>query len=77
MKVYVEVRLYASLKSKTPGASDQFPIDPGATVADVMAALEIPLESVKLIFINGVKGEPYSKLTGGERIAIFPPVGGG
>jgi molybdopterin converting factor small subunit len=37
----------------------------------------MPREKAKLIFINGVKAELTSTLEGGERVGIFPPVGGG
>jgi molybdopterin converting factor small subunit len=35
------------------------------------------MDQAKLIFINGKKENLESRLYGGERVAIFPPVGGG
>ena len=30
-----------------------------------------------ILFINGIKANLSTKLSGGERVGIFPPVGGG
>jgi len=77
MQAFIELRLYAGLKSKTPESADRFPISPGSSVGDLVKTLGIPLQDAKLIFIDGVKGGWDSRLNGGERVAIFPPVGGG
>ena len=42
-----------------------------------MKQLGVPEADIKLIFIDGVKGDLTSSLHGGERVGIFPPVGGG
>lgn len=77
MQAYVEIRLFASLKPKTPQNAERFPITSGTTVGDIVESVGIPREEAKLIFIDGIRGYLYSVLTGGERVAIFPPVGGG
>jgi sulfur-carrier protein len=43
----------------------------------LLAKIQVPPADVKLIFINGVRGRLESRLHGGERVGIFPPVGGG
>ena len=77
MKTSIQIKLFASLGRYMPNNSDSFPIDPGITVRDLALHLGIPLETAKLIFINGQKGDLSAMLSGGERVAIFPPVGGG
>ncbi|NVM21256.1 MAG: MoaD/ThiS family protein [Desulfobacterales bacterium] len=77
MDTHIQVKLFASLKKYLPDHSERFPISPGDTVADVLKRLGVPLEEARLIFVNGVKGELTSVLEGGERVGIFPPVGGG
>jgi molybdopterin converting factor small subunit len=42
-----------------------------------LTALGVPLEEVQLVFVNGTKKEMDTVLTGGERVGVFPPVGGG
>jgi len=52
-------------------------IDQGISIFDLLEQIKMPREKAKLIFINGVKAELTSTLEGGERVGIFPPVGGG
>jgi molybdopterin converting factor small subunit len=77
LKTHIQLKLFASLQKFTPPTSDNYPIDAGQTIHSIIDNLNIPLEHAKLIFINGVRSELSSKLKGGERVGIFPPVGGG
>ena len=77
MKKYISIRLFATLNRYTPDTADSYPVRPGTTVRDLIDQLGVPLTEVKLIFIDGVKGDIASALNGGERVGIFPPVGGG
>jgi molybdopterin converting factor small subunit len=52
-------------------------VSPGATVLDVARELAIPEEEVKLIMVNGIGSKWSTVLRGDERVAFFPPVGGG
>jgi molybdopterin converting factor small subunit len=73
----INIRLFASLKKYTPVSSEKYTISPEMTVRCLLKQLGLPTSEVKLIFINGEKGELSSVLSGGERVGIFPPVGGG
>lgn len=73
----IDLRLFASLSSHAPGDAAHHPITPGMPVEALLAQLQIPLSEAKLIFVNGIKGDPQTRLHGGERVGIFPPVGGG
>jgi molybdopterin converting factor small subunit len=77
MKTTVELKLFASLKKYAPADGDGFAIEPGIRLSDLISALKIPAEEAKLVFINGSRGSLDTVLKGGERIGIFPPVGGG
>ena len=77
MERYVQMKLFASLREYSPADSENLPVSPGETVRDVLKRLGVPLSDVKLIFINGLKRELSSVLRGGERVGVFPPVGGG
>lgn len=47
------------------------------TVRELCERLNVPLERVKLVMVNG-KGESLDYvLRGDERLSLFPPVGGG
>ncbi len=77
MASYIELKLYATLKRHQPDNAGRYPIRPGVTIAGVMDELGIPAASVHLFFVDGVKGSASTELTGGERVGLFPPVGGG
>ncbi len=77
METFIKIKLFATLDQFTPANADRYPISPGDTVNELLAELNIPLSSAKLIFVNSVRSEPDTILRGGERIGIFPPVGGG
>lgn len=78
MKTKIQVKLYATLQKQIPrGDLNRFEIDAGATIEQVLAALNIPVSEAKLVFVNGKKASLTTSLNGGERVGIFPPVGGG
>ena len=77
LKTQIQIKLFASLQKYTPPSADNYPIEADQTILSVVENLNIPLEHAKLIFIDGVRSELSSRLKGGERVGIFPPVGGG
>ena len=77
MKSQIHIKLFATLREFTPPSADQYDIDPGTRISDLLDQIKIPQAKAKLIFINGVKAELNSTLEGVERVGIFPPVGGG
>ena len=77
MQADIQIKLFASLSKLMPESCDHYPIEQGIQVLDLVRQLKIPENQAKLIFINGVMSELTSVLNGGERVGIFPPVGGG
>jgi len=77
MKFTIEIRLYATLQSYSPANAACYPIEAGTSVGKIVEALKIPKDQVKLLFSNGVKCELGTLLKDGDRIGLFPPVGGG
>lgn len=77
MKTHIDLKLFASLSNFMPASGGEYPISPGTTVHMLLEQLGVAENEVKLIFINGKKGDVTSALQGGERVGIFPPVGGG
>ena len=77
MTSHIQIKLFASLQEFTPPSSDEYPIDTGLSIQSLLEQLNIPPEKAKLIFVNGVKADLTQSLSGGERVGIFPPVGGG
>jgi molybdopterin converting factor small subunit len=79
--MYVNVHLYATLAKFLPaGAADKscrLEFQQNTTVSDIIHHLSIPEKSVKLIFVNGVHAAKNQPLKDGDRVGLFPPVGGG
>ncbi len=77
MKPGICLRLFATLAKHLPEDADNYPIEPEMTVLDLVKKLGIPEKEAKLIFINNRKADIFSALHHGDRVGIFPPIGGG
>ena len=75
--MHIQVKLFATLRALAPDNAETYPITPGTTVGDIVTQLSIPAKDAKLIFINGVRKPLDTPLADGDRLGIFPPVGGG
>ena len=77
----VEINLYATLARYLPpnvkDTGGQLDVADGITVEALMRQLDIPIDQVKLIFINGIHADRKTVLKEGNRLGLFPPVGGG
>lgn len=74
--IKITVKLFATLRrGRFENDTKKFPT--GATVRDVIDKLNIPDEKVSIIFINGRHAKRDHELEDGDRLALFPPVGGG
>ena len=74
----IHLKLFATLNKFLPKDSQEtVAIRSGTTVAQLVSQLGIPESEAKLIFVDGKKGSLTTLLQGGERVGIFPPVGGG
>ena len=76
-ETFIQLKLFASLQKYTPPDSDNYAIEAGITVGALMGSMSVPIDQIKLVFINGVSADLTTALVGGERVGIFPPVGGG
>ena len=77
MTISIEIKLFATLQKFAPQASDAHVLEAGTSVRTLVRQLGIPEIKAKLIFINGIKATLDSVLKDGDRLGIFPPVGGG
>jgi sulfur-carrier protein len=77
----LKVFLAATLRKYVPGYDGAVGCDlevpPGSNVRHVAMALGIPEDEVRLIMVNGIGSKWDAALKGDERVALFPPVGGG
>lgn len=77
MQTSITLKLYATLQAFLPPSGEDYPIAPGTSVRQILSRLNLPEDKAKLVFIDGMKADLSSRLNGGERVGIFPPVGGG
>lgn len=77
MQTHVQIRLFATLQKFMPASAENYAIEKGISISTLLQQLDIPENKAKLVFIDGLKAELTTVLKGGERIGIFPPVGGG
>lgn len=77
----LEVRLFCGLESCVPGARFGQPIQvelpEGANGYDLLEKLNIPREQAFSLMVNGVHKGFDVVFAKGDRVSIFPPVGGG
>lgn len=72
----ITVRLFASLREYAPGDSCgviDMGIKEGSKIEDIISELDIPRERVKMIMLNGRASDSTTRVTGGDRVALFPP----
>ena len=77
----IQVVLAASPRKYVPGYNSEtgyaMTVEAGSTVRDLAGRLGIPEEEVKLMMVDGLGAKWEKPLNGNERVALFPPVGGG
>lgn len=77
----LEVRLFAGLQKYVMEAKSGEPFevtaDDGQTLAELVEQLGIPEREAYVTMVNGQTLPVSTVLKDGERIGIFPPVGGG
>ena len=78
----IEIRLFATLVEFVAGSRAGVPspveLAAGTTMAELLTDIGIPPDSVHLVVINGrPTHDPQAILQAGDRVSLFPPVGGG
>lgn len=76
----IELRVYTGLEKFTGtryGELITMEMAEGSTVLDILTKYSIPEEEVFSSLVNGLNKPFDSKLQEGDRVALFPPVGGG
>jgi sulfur-carrier protein len=77
----IEVRLYATLRRHAPASSAAgvFPVHmpAGNTVTELLQTINVDPAEVHLLMVNGISVTLEQILSEGDRVGLFPPVGGG
>ena len=72
----IEVRLFATLREGR-GKVQKLDAANFAVAGDIVRYLDIPMEEVAILLINGFHQKPETPVKDGDVVALFPPVGGG
>ncbi len=76
----LEVRVFAGLHKYIPSARRGEPLHletAGCNGYELLKLLNIPVEEAFTFMVNGQRQDLSNRLADGDRIGIFPPVGGG
>jgi molybdopterin converting factor small subunit len=76
----IEVRLYATLRRYAPSAAEgvlNVDVPAGSKASDVIARIRVNADEVHIVMINGVSSPPDQVLAEGDRLGLFPAIGGG
>lgn len=72
----IEVRLYASLRHYRPSASDNsmvtVDVPDGISLGDLLDEMEMDVDEVKIMTVNGIDSDLNRILFDGDRIALYP-----
>ncbi|MBN1882431.1 MAG: MoaD/ThiS family protein [Deltaproteobacteria bacterium] len=73
----ITVRLFASLRKYAPETFDRgtgtLDITEGSPISEIIAALDIPPDRVKMIMKNGIVASRKDPVAPNDRVALFPP----
>ena len=74
----VKVNLYATLRSFVGGKpSVEIEVQPGQTVEQMLEQLGVPPEKTRILFVNNRAATLSQPLQDGDRVGVFPAIGGG
>ena len=76
----IEVRLYATLRRCAPQSVRgvlSLEVIQDCSVGELLKTIPVDLGEVHIIMINGVRSALESILHDGDRLGVFPAVGGG
>jgi molybdopterin synthase sulfur carrier subunit len=75
----IDVRLFATLPLRSATGRKEFQLAPrdGLTVGEIVDAEGLKRTDIHIVMVNGRHGTLESELHDGDRLGLFPPVGGG
>ena len=72
----IDVKLFATLRDGRE-KSYKLPAENFNDAADIMKYLDIPVDEVAILLINGFHSKPDAPVKDGDLVSLFPPCAGG
>ena len=76
-QIEVDLLLFATLRRRGLKSQQRITLQVSTSVRGVAEALAIPQGEIHLVFINGRAASFDQDLQDGDRLALFPAIGGG
>ena len=76
-RIEVDLLLFATLRRRGLRSQQRITLQASTSVRGVAEALAIPQGEIHLVFINGRAASFDQDLQDGDRLALFPAIGGG
>ncbi|MBN1945338.1 MAG: MoaD/ThiS family protein [Bradymonadales bacterium] len=73
----ISVRCFATLTPFQPKEGEALDLPAGMSVGELVALLGLPAGAASVLFVNGCRVPADTKLKEGDRVGLFPAVGGG
>ncbi len=73
----ISLKAFATLHKYMPENFEAYELEDGTTVKQLLELLGLVDEQVKLVFINGAHVSRQAVIAQGDRVGLFPAVGGG
>ena len=73
----VAVKLFASLGGKGGTRDQEVEVKEGAGIRDLFEAMDLEITRARAIFVNARHARPDETLSDGDRVDVFPAIGGG
>lgn len=73
----IEIKCFATLANFLPANGSDYPVESGDTVLSIIHKLGIPEKDVTIAFVNNLRSTFDTPVKDGDRVGLFPPVGGG
>ncbi len=77
--ISVNIRLHGFLDRQPPAGGEwlSLQLPTGARAGEALDRLGVPRGAVGLLLVNGQRSDTDTPLAGGDRVEIFPLLGGG
>ncbi len=77
LKILLSSTLRKYLPGYDPVGGISFSVGGGITVKELCERINIPCAKIEIVMVNGKSKPMEHVLKGGERVGLFPPIGGG